>query len=295
MEKGSYARTATIACVNFAPVWGDKTANFNKIKKFIDQAADQCNDLVIFPELSLTGYDCADEFAAGCSMHRQLAETVPGPTSEEIAQIAKKKNIYVIFSLPEKDAAGNLYISAPVIGPEGLLGVYRKVHLMISPATEDKCFKPGNSLPVFETRFGKIGVQICYDFWGFPECSRILALKGAEIIINPTASTSGAGKEEFMVHLTRSRGVENMCYAASANLTGKDRKNSFYGHSTVAGRGWKVTTIYAEGGPEEGIVSCALNMEMMRKARAARPLSPEVCQAQLLAKEWQEIAQKIKA
>ena len=288
-----YERTVSIACVSYSTVWGDKAANMQKMKKFIEQAADQGNDIVLFPELALTGYQCSEEFGqGGCSMHRELAETIPGPATEEIAALARKRNIHVVFGMPEKqqESPGVLHISAPIVGPEGLLGNYRKVHLMDAPpATEPKCFTPGDSFPVFETKFGVIGIQICLDFWSFPEGCRILTLKGAEIILNPTASLSGIGKEEFMVHITRTRGVENVVYAASANLTGKERTMSCYGHSTIAGRGWKITQVFAAGGPEEGIVSATLNMEALRNQRSKRRIDAKACRVDVLLKELKEI------
>lgn len=293
MANEQFQKTAAIACVTFATAWGDKAANLQKMKKFCEQAADQGNDIVIFPELALTGYQCSDEFTKqGCTMHHELAESIPGPATEELAAIAKKRDIYIVFGMPERAKNTNdLYISAPIIAPEGLLGNYRKVHLMGVGATEPKCFQTGDSFPVFKTRFGIVGIQICLDFWSFPEGARIQAMKGAEIILNPTASPSGAGKEEFMVHLTRSRGVENLAYAASANLTAKDRTASFYGHSTIAGRGWRITDIFAEGGAEEGIVSAVLNMALLRRHRAQRSITAETCCIDVLVKELLAIKQ----
>src|SRR5439155_17308027 len=81
-------------------------------------------------------------------------------------------------------------------------------------------FKAGNSLPVFPTRFGPIGVQICYDFWFNPELTRILALKGARVVVNCCATFTGEGKRDYMVHTTRTRAQENLIYTASANLLG---------------------------------------------------------------------------
>lgn len=270
-----YEKVVSIACVNFGTVWGDKVANLNKMKGFIEQAADQGNNIIVFPELALSGYECSDDFDHGCSMHREAAETIPGPSTEEIAEITQKRDVYVVLGMPEKekDNPEIMHISAAIVGPEGILGAYRKIHLhAIPPLTEAKCFNPGDSLPVFETRFGLIGIQICLDFWTFPMGTRILMLKGARIIINPTASPSAAGKETFMVQQTCARAVENIVYTASANLTGKDRTKSFFGHSTIAGRGWKITQVYAEGGPEEGIVSATLNFELLEALRAKLPL-----------------------
>jgi predicted amidohydrolase len=268
-----YEKVVSIGCVNFTTVWGNKQANLDKMKKYISDAAEQGNNFVVFPELALSGYEC-DE---GC-MHRTNAETVPGPSTEEIAALAKKHNVYVVFGLPEKDKKDpNIhYISSAVVGPEGILGTYRKLHLMEAPFTETKCFKPGNDLPIFETKYGPVGIQICYDFWSFPEITRILALKGARIIINTTASPSGPGKPYFMVQQTGARATENIVYAASANLTGKDRTKTFYGHSTIAGRGSKLAQIYAEGGEEEGIISATLSFELLHKLRETSPVLEKV-------------------
>jgi len=286
-----YPKVVSIACVNFATVWGNKEANLKKIKGFTEQAAGQGNDLVVFPELALTGYECSEDVAAGgCSMHRELAETIPGPSTEEIAKIAKETGIYVVFGMPEKSPENPeiRHISAVVIGPEGILGTYRKIHLMASPLTETKCFTPGDSLPVFETRFGTIGVQICYDFWTFPMLSRVLMLKGARIILNPAASPAGAGKEDFIVHQTCARGTENIVYAATANLTGKERTKLFYGHSIIAGRGWKMSQIYTESGPEEGIVSASLNLELLENLRRRSPID-EWDRIDIVIKELEQI------
>lgn len=292
MIQKEYPKVVSIACVNFATVWGDKEANLKKIKGFTEQAAGQGNDLVVFPELALTGYECSEDVAeGGCSMHRELAETIPGPSTEEIARIAKETGIYVVFGMPEKSPENPeiRHISAVVIGPEGILGTYRKIHLMASPLTETKCFTPGDSLPVFETRFGTIGVQICYDFWTFPMLSRVLMLKGARIILNATASPAGPGKEDFMVRQTCARGSENIVYTASANLTGKERTVSFFGHSTIAGRGWKISQIYAEGGAEEGIVSASVNMELLDRLRQGGSRLEEVDRIDIVIKELEQI------
>ena len=291
MVKREYPKVVTIACVNFATVWGDKEANLKKIKRFTEQAAERGNDIVLFPELALSGYECGEDIAeGGCSMHRELAETIPVPSTEEIARTAKEKGIYVVFGMPERNpnTPEIRHISAAVIGPEGILGVYRKINLMPSPTTERKCFTPGDSLPIFETSVGTIGVQICYDFWTFPMLSRVLMLKGARIILNAAASPAGAGKEDFIVRQTCARGAENVVYAASANLTGKERTISFYGHSTIAGRGWKISQVYAEGGPEEGIVSASLNLDLLDKLRQG-PCFEETERIDIVIKELEQI------
>lgn len=263
-----YEKAVTIACVNFHTCWGNKAANLQKIKSFTIQAASQGNDIVVFPELALSGYECPPD----CQMHPELAETIPGPSTEEVAGLAARHNIYVIFGMPEQDKEDPSirHISSAVIGPEGILGVYRRLHISPRPPASRpfSCFKPGKELPVFPTRFGLIGVQICYDFWLFPELSRILVLKGARIIINTSASFGGPGKPYFMVQQTGARATENRVFTASANLVGKELTVSYYGHSTIAGPAPpSFVKIYAEAGDDEEMVSTSLNLEMLENYR----------------------------
>lgn len=118
--------------------------------------------------------------------------------------------------------------------------------------------------------------------------SRVLMLKGARIILNPAASPAGPGKEDFIVHQTCARGTENIVYAATANLTGKERTILFYGHSIIAGRGWKMSQIYTESGPEEGIVSASLNLELLENLRRRSPID-EWDRIDIVVKELEQI------
>jgi len=267
-----YEKTVTISCVNFQAIWGDKRANMEKIKRNIEVAAGFGSNIVVFPEMALTGYECGEECRRDntpCRMHQDTAESIPGPATDEIARLAKQFDVYVIFGMPEQDKSnpGARYISAPIIGPEGLIGAYRKLHLGPMPLfTEDVCFTPGNELPIFETRYGPIGIQICADVWRFPEGSRILTLKGARLVINPTASRAGPGRAEYIVSMTAVRATENYIYVASANMTGKGKGIEYQGHSTIAGPAYpRVMHIYAEGGEEEEVVSATLSFERLHR------------------------------
>ena len=93
--------TVSVACINFHPQWGDKAANLAKMKAFVTEAAKQGNNIIVFPELALSGYECSEEAAAektSCRMHTELAETIPGPSTEEMSVLAKKLNILLGFS-----------------------------------------------------------------------------------------------------------------------------------------------------------------------------------------------------
>jgi predicted amidohydrolase len=285
-----YEKTVTLACVNFQTVWGDKAANLEKMKGTVATAARFGNNIIVFPELALSGYDCGPP---PCTHHKDTAETIPGPATEEMAKVAKDNGVYVIFGMPERDKEkpDTLYISSPLIGPEGLIGNYRKIHIAGPPLfKETDCFVGGNELPVFETRYGPIGIQICYDFWFFSELTKILALKGARLIINTTASPSGPAKEYFIVQETGNRATENTVFAGSANLVGKERVTNYYGHSCIAGPDVpRLTKIYAEGGGAEEIVTATLNFERLHIFQAAAHWAKDR-RSDLILREMQDLA-----
>ncbi len=258
--------TVSLACINFHPEWGDKAANLAKMKTFVAEAAKQGNNIIIFPELALSGYECSENIGPekkSCKMHQELAEAIPGPSTEEMAGLAKELDVYIIFGMPEQDNINSdvRYVSSVVIAPEGILGAYRKLHLAPWPRfTESLCFSPGDDVPVWQTRYGVIGVLICYDFYFFPELARIMALKEATVLINTTASSTGPGKPYYIVQQTGCRATENLVYAASANLVGKERTKTYYGHSVIAGPHHpKPAFVFAEGGESEEIVSATLS------------------------------------
>jgi len=293
----AYEETVSVACINFHPEWGNKAANLVKIKAFVTDAAHQGNNIVIFPELALSGYECSEEAAAektSCRMHTELAETIPGPSTEEMSVLAKKLNIYIICGMPEQDKKNpaRRYISSVVIAPEGILGAYRKLHLAPWPRfTESLCFCPGDEVPVWKTRYGNIGVLICYDFYFFPELARIMALKEATLLVNTTASAAGPGKPYYIVQQTGSRATENLVYAASANLVGKERTKTYYGHSVIAGPHHpQPAYVFAEGGEAEEIVSATLSFPRLSAYRELLDWK-KGRQSQLINKEMNKVSE----
>ena len=264
-----YEDTVTLGCVNYGSIWNDKAASIDKVKRLIREAADQGINILVFPELSLSGYESNEDN----TMHREFAETIPGPATEEIAALTKKLDIYVILGMPERDPgdAATCYISCPLLGPEGFIGNYRKLHLGTPPLfRESLCFTGGDSVPVFATRYGPVGIQICADFWVFPELSRILMLKGARIIVNSTASMSMPGRPFYITSMTAARATENMVYTASANLVGKERTLSYYGYSTIAGPSYpRFSHIHAQAEDKEEIISATLSFDKLHRFREA--------------------------
>jgi predicted amidohydrolase len=289
--------TVSIACVNFHPEWGDKAANLDKMKAFVTEAAKQGNNIIVFPELALSGYECSEDAGAekkSCRMHTELAETIPGPATEEMSALTKKLDVYVIFGMPEQDKRdpAKRYISSVVIAPQGILGAYRKLHLAPWPRfTESHCFSPGNEIPVWPTRYGTIGVLICYDFYFFPELARIMALKEANLLVNTTASASGPGKPYYIVQQTGSRATENLVYAASANLVGKERTKTYYGHSVITGPHHpRPAYVFAEGGEGEEIVSATLSFPRLSAYRGLLDWK-KGRQSQLIIKEMKKASE----
>jgi len=288
----AYEKVVSLGAVNFASIPGDKEATLKKIEATVREAAAQGVNILAFPEEALVGCigcDVCRSGASHCDYHDGIAETVPGPSTERIAALARELDIYVIFGLVERDAEDSrvLYNAAAVVGPEGIQGTYRKLHLGSLPwVTEGQSFVPGNSLPIFETRFGPIGVSICYDFWFNPELTRILALKGARILVNCCGTFSGPGKREYMLQTTATRAQENLCYAMSANHVGgqggpgsyaagrldESRDANFLGHSVIAGPAFpRFNQIYAEAGDAEELVTATLSFEKLHRWESIFP------------------------
>ena len=316
-EYANHESVITVACVNFTPVEGDKAATLARMEANIIEAAAQGCNLIVFPEEALSGAArcvACQEQGSACPEHLAFAETVPGESSERILALARELDVYVIFGLPERDPDDPrvLYNAAAVVGPEGIQGTYRKLHLGSLPwVTEGISFRPGDSLPIWQTRYGPIGVLICYDFWLNPELSRLLALKGARLIVNCCASFVGPGKRDYLVQTTATRAMENIVYTASANLVGgpaslssyagsdlveSAREANFLGHSTICGPAFpRFSHVYAEGGDTEEIVSATLNFERLHRWDAVYPWRKWRREHQketsaLIAREFQELA-----
>ena len=215
--------TITVACVNFEAVHRDKSATLQKIDARIAEAASLGSDLVVFPELALNSWgecrDCASEHQP-CAWHRGQAEPANGPSCRAIVDMAAAHGVHVVYGFEETGdaASGAIHNSANIVAPDGLVGTYRKLHLGI-PLETDR-FTPGDALPVFQTDLGPIGIQICYDFYMGPELSRVLAMKGARLLLNPTGRSALPRAREHLEQVTNARAHENLIAAASANRVG---------------------------------------------------------------------------
>jgi (R)-amidase len=215
-----------IALVQMDCKVGDKEHNTKIIEERVEQAKRKGAALVIFPELSLTGYVARD-------LTYRLAEPIPGPSTRRLEELTRKKKIHVVFGMMERSekVSAVLYNTAVLLGPEGFIGKYRKMHLPTHSVFEEKrYFRFGYDAPVFETDVGNLGLTICYDAF-FPEIFRLLRLKGAQLMI--CISASPAVRRRFFEVLTTARAIENTAYLAYVNLVGIEDGLQFWGGSRV--------------------------------------------------------------
>ncbi|MEM4713169.1 MAG: carbon-nitrogen hydrolase family protein [Candidatus Bathyarchaeia archaeon] len=212
---------------------GDKQANIRKIEEYTANAKQHGAELVIFPELSLTGYTIRDELF-------ELAEKIPGTSATAIEKTAKKYKVHIVFGMPELSgkAQATIYNSAVLVGPEGYIGKYRKMHLPTHSVFEEKrYFRPGYQAGAFETDVGKIGLIICYDIF-FPEVCRLTRLEGAQLIV--CISAAPAVRRSFFETLTVARAIENATFLAYVNLVGIEDGLQFWGGSRLVAPNGKI-------------------------------------------------------
>ena len=198
---------------------------------FIEQAGEQGVQILCLQEISNTPYFCTGQDAAWYAS----AETVPGPTTERMSVYAKKYNMVMIVPVYEMEQSGVYYNTAAVIDADGTyLGKYRKTHIPQTGGFWEKFFfKPGNlGYPVFETKYAKVGVYICYDRH-FPEGARCLGLNGAEIVYNPSATTVGQSQYLWKIEQP-AHAVANAYFMGCINRVGTEKPwnlGRFYGTS----------------------------------------------------------------
>ena len=251
-----------IACLQFEPRFGEVADNRARSIAMIEQAADAGARILVLPELAISGYmfqSRAEAFA--------LAEAVPdGPSTVAWAEVAARRNLFLVAGIAEREG-DRLYNSAVVIGPDGVLGVYRKLHLW---ADENLWFEPGNlGLPVFPTPHGRIGVAICYDGW-FPEVFRLAAVEGADLVCVPTnwvpITGQAEGRQPMANLLHRAAAHSNSMVIACADRVGTERGQPFVGHSLIVGHtGWPLAG--PASGDSEEIVLAEVDLSAARRAR----------------------------
>jgi predicted amidohydrolase len=257
----------TIGCANFESVPGNRAATLDKVLARIEEAAGRGCDLVVFPELAIDSWapceDCAREHRP-CPWHLDEAEPADGPSCAAIAEVAARHDVHVIYGFSERDAEDPdvLYNSANLVAPSGLVGTYRKLHLGI-PLETDR-FTPGNELPVFDTALGPIGISICYDFYNNPELCRVLALKGARLLVNPTGRGDLPRAREHLEQTTLVRAHENLVFAVSANRVGSSSGPAWAGGSVIAATRYPgFPETLARAGADEELITATLDFTEM--------------------------------
>lgn len=234
----NYKDVINVAVVNFKVNAGQKENNLRRIDEFSVAAAKRGADLVVFPELSLTGYDYFIDDNISLEEKKAMAETIAGPACIQIAKTAQKHGVYIVFGMAE-NVSDKLYNSAVAVGPNGVIGSYKKIHPFDS---ENKFFAKGDTPFMFDTEWGPVSIGICYDTFQFPELMRHYVAKGSRLYLNPTAVVEEIGKEgsrqAFIDYYapTLEYGVLcNTIFIASSNLTGFDNTHYFGGGSAVLG------------------------------------------------------------
>ena len=220
--------------------------NLRKAIDWINKAAKQGAQVICLPELFRSQYFCQKEDIKNFD----LAETIPGPSTEEIGKIAKKNKIVVVASIFEKRAPGIYHNSVALVNTDGKVsGIYRKMHIPDDPAYYEKFyFTPGDlGYKSFITHYGNIGTLICWDQW-YPESARLTALQGASILFYPTAigwhphEKKKEGKAQFDSWQTIQRGhaIANGVYVAACNRIGLEKLTAdsagieFWGSSFIS-------------------------------------------------------------
>ncbi len=245
-----------------------------------DRAARDGAQILCTQELFRSQYFCQSE------EHRyfDLAEPIPGPSTAAFQKLAKKRGVVIIASLFERRAAGLYHNTAAIIDADGsLLGTYRKMHIPDDPLFYEKFyFTPGDlGFRAWDTRFGRIGVLICWDQW-YPEAARLTAMQGAEILFYPTAigwhpsekSEYGVNQHQAWETIQRSHAVANGCYVASVNRIGLERPIGgdgleFWGQSFVAGTSGQLLAKASVNKPENLLVP--INLDTVNVTRTHWP------------------------
>ncbi len=253
-------REIFVAIAQFHPRLNEPQANLDRMSDIIAQiAATQKMDLIVFPELTTTGYECGVKFT-------ELAEPVEGFTVETLGAKAAQFQTHIAFGMVVKHKVESVvYDSALLLSPEGeVIGQYNKVHLK---PEERPNFRGGYRFPVFETSFGKIGLLLGWDL-AFPEAARSLALDGAELIVAPANWEVGA-IAEWQTYL-RARACENSVYVAGVNRIGDEYTYAFGGESALIGpRGELLAHVGKDENdrPKEAYTLAKLDLDAVKKCR----------------------------
>lgn len=246
-----------MAAVTMRSEIGNRNGNLERMESFVVRAAGEGARAICFPELNISGYILREEM-------NFCAEPIPGPSCAAVVRMARSHEMLILAGLVEKGAGGKYFISHLAAGPEGLLGVYRKIHL---GSAEEEIYQPGVRSPVF--RHGRIsfGIELCFD-GHFPELTTMLAIKGAEVIFIPHASPreSLEEKQERWMRYLAARAYDNSVFVVACNQAGKTESGlDFPGAALILSPRGKVLGAAQDGG--EGMILADLKRDALLKVR----------------------------
>jgi N-carbamoylputrescine amidase len=253
----------------------DPRVCWDRFQEQAEEAARGGATLIVSQELFLAPYFCQGQDSAAFD----LAEPIPGPTTERLQNLSKRLGCVVVGSLFEKRAPGLYHNTAVVCDADGTLaGIYRKMHIPQDPGFDEKFyFTPGDlGFQAFDTAVGKVGVLICWDQW-FPEAARLTALQGAEILLYPTAigwddlEDREVRPVQYQAWQTamRAHAIANGVYVAAPNRIGREGRLEFWGGSFVADPEGRILHQSSHGGAEVAVVDCP--RERIEKTRRVWP------------------------
>ena len=253
-------REVTVALVQMAPELANPEANLRKMGEFVERiCTEQRTDLILFPELSYTGTELGLRAT-------DLAERIPGHSTNYLAKRAADHGVHIIFGLVIKEKVESiLYNGVVCLGPEGdVAAEYRKVHLL---GEERQVFRNGFRFATVDAEWGRFGLSIGTDL-AFPEVARSLTLEGAELVV-----LSANWEEQFAAtwpaHLI-SRASENAIFMAAANRVGEEPTMRFSGNSMIVGPSGEVFTVLDE--PIDGYAVATIDLDAVRDVREDRQL-----------------------
>ena len=259
--------------VQFRPEPNDKDGNLGRILRYIDEGLAVGANLIAFGEQALVGYDLNGKIRYG-----ELAEPIPGPVTDKVAAKIRGKNCMVLFGMPESDR-GDIYNSAPLIGPEGVIGVAQKLYLANFMSiltgvtyTEGVHFKPGKRISYWDTSFGRIGVEVCLDAY-HPEISYAHAIAGCWLILQPSATPLMSAEAPIPSPISLARGFECISCVAYVNITGDQLGQPYQGgtHIILGPAGCKKILSYGKDAHEE-VLQYEVDPGEVYKMRARFPM-----------------------
>jgi predicted amidohydrolase len=247
--------TLTIGAIQMDIILGKKDENIQKAKSLIGDAKG-C-DIIYLPELFTTGYALDDI--------KDLAEQVPGPTTDSLALMAREAGALIGATLAELDG-GRIYNTHVIIDTKGnLVARYRKAHLF-GPLHETDHFSPGSELVTADIKIAILGLMTCYDI-RFPEQARKLTLDGAHILTCP--SEFPKPRLSHWRNLLLARAIENQVFVVAVNRVGSDTQADYFGHSMIIDPWGEVL---AEAGEEEEVITAEVDIKTIEEVRGRIPV-----------------------